>query len=112
MELFMVDEIKRTYNKKTRIEIERYPKEMRREERRFRPRTQRAWEKFVKRLREDTLTEELENALANKSMGKIMEIFSDEKLEKLSRPLQGILKDATIKGGKVGQVRLNKGEFS
>ena len=76
---------------------------LRREERRFRPRLMRAWIRFARRLQAEVDDKELEAALGTGSVRKVMDVYSEELISELLEPFASILRDATIKGGRVGE---------
>jgi hypothetical protein len=48
-----------------------------------------------------------QKAYASRDLRKVMAFFTDEQLEELTAPFEAILRDVLIKGGRIGEKRVN-----
>lgn len=73
---------------------------LRREEAKLKPRTQRAFNRFLKKLREMYTEEEIAQAWEKGGTRGVMLLYSKEKIRDALVPFENILRDAFIKAGK------------
>jgi len=73
-----------------------------READRFTPRTRRAFVKAAERMRARVSVEKLAEALASKNMARALAAVGEAEFERALEPFGAILRDAFVKGGKIG----------